>query len=162
MDAPTHPKQDKAALLSALYHYLGGRINSVARRSSLLMAFIASFLGFAISPVVRAADASGADKLVYVLRHPSLTIGIAAMIILLWSELARVQRADDLFTRIAFSDVEIGPLQDLFVASPIDPLFREMIANTRIVGGFLRRKVRMYNAGSILFVVSVALYAVGL
>jgi hypothetical protein len=158
---PTHPKQDKAALLAALYGYLGGRIDSVARRSSLLMAFIGSFLGFAISPLVRNAETSELEKLAYVLSHPSLTIGIGAMIILLWSELARVQRADDLFTRIAFSDSEIGALQDLFVKSPIDPLFREMIANTRIVGGFLRRKVKMYNAGSILFVVSVALYALG-
>ena len=29
------------------------------------------------------------------------------MIVLLWSELARVRRADDLFTKIAFSDVEL-------------------------------------------------------
>jgi hypothetical protein len=125
------------------------------------MAFIASFLGFAISPLVRSADTSETEKLTYILRHPSLTIGIAAMIILLWSDLARVQRADDLFTLIAFSDSEIGPLQEQFISSPIDPLFSQMIANTRIVGGFLRRKVKMYNAGSILFVASVALYALG-
>jgi hypothetical protein len=59
------------------------------------------------------------------------------------------------------SDVEIGPLQEQFVTSAIDPLFKEMIANTRIVGGFLRRKVKMYNAGAVLFVVSVTLYALG-
>jgi len=40
---PTPPKQDKAALLCALYGYLGARIDSVGRRSSLLMAFLASF-----------------------------------------------------------------------------------------------------------------------
>ena len=57
------------------------------------------------------------------------------MIVLLWSELARVRRADYLFRKIAFSDVELGPLQDQFVTLAIDPLFKEMIANTRIVGG---------------------------
>src|SRR3954465_13101497 len=41
---PPPPKQDKAALLSALYGYLGARIDSVGRRSSLLMAFLTSFL----------------------------------------------------------------------------------------------------------------------
>jgi hypothetical protein len=158
---PTPPKQDKAALLSALYGYLGGRIDSIGRRASLLMAFLASFLGFAISPLMKKADATAGERLQFVLYHPSLTVGIAGMIVLLWSELARVTRADDLFTKMAFSDVEIGPFQDQFVKSAIDPLFREMIANTRIVGGFLRRKVKMYNAGAVLFVVSVTLYALG-
>jgi hypothetical protein len=158
---PPPPKQDKAALLCALYGYLGARIDSVGRRSSLLMAFLASFLGFALSPLMRTSDTSVSEKLQFTLSHPSLAVGIAGMIVLLWSELARVRRADDLFTKIAFSDVEIGPLQDQFVTSTIDPLFKEMIANTRIVGGFLRRKVKMYNAGAVLFVVSVTLYALG-
>jgi hypothetical protein len=158
---PPPPKQDKAALLSALYGYLGARIDSVGRRSSLLMAFLASFLGFALSPLMRTSDASVAEKLRFTLSHPSLAVGIAGMIVLLWSELARVRRTDDLFTKIAFSDVEIGPLQEQFVTSAIDPLFKEMIANTRIVGGFLRRKVKMYNVGAVLFVVSVMLYALG-
>jgi len=162
VDAPsTPPKQDKAALLSALYGYLGGRIDSIGRRASLLMAFLASFLGFAISPLMKNADTSAAEKLQFILLHPSLTVGIAGMIVLLWSELARVMRADDLFTQMAFSDVPIDPLQDHFIQSTIDSLFREMIANTRIVGGFLRRKVKMYNAGAVLFVVSVTLYALG-
>lgn len=162
MDAlSTHPKQDKAALVSALYGYLGGRIDSVGRRSSLLTAFLASFLGFAISPLVKNADTSAAEKLLLILLHPSLMTGITGMIVLLWSELARVRRADDLFTKIAFSDLEIGPLQDQFVKSTIDQLFKEMIANTRIVGGILRRKVKMYNVGSIFFVVSVTLHALG-
>src|SRR4051812_43838853 len=86
------------------------------------MAFLASFLGFAISPLLKNADASAAEKLLFILLHPSLTTGIAGMIVLLWSELARVRRADDLFTKIAFSDLEIGLLQDQFVKSPIDPL----------------------------------------
>jgi len=158
---PPPPKQDKAALLSALYGYLGARIDSVGRRSSLLMAFLASFLGFALSPLMRTSDTSVSEKLQFTLSHPSLAVGIAGIIVLLWSELARVRRADDLFTKIAFSDVEIGPFQEQFVTSTIDPLFKEMIANTRIVGGFLRRKVKMYNAGAILFVVSVTLYALG-
>jgi hypothetical protein len=112
---PTPPKQDKAALLSALYGYLGARIDSVGRRSSLLMAFLASFLGFALSPLMRTSDTSVSEKLQFTLSHPSLAVGIAGMIVLLWSELARVRRADDLFTKIAFSDVEIGPLQEQFL-----------------------------------------------
>jgi len=36
-----------------------------------------------------------------------------------------------------------------------------MIANTRIEGEFLRRKVRMFDAGAFLFVPSVTLYALG-
>jgi hypothetical protein len=157
----TPPKQDKAALLSAFYGYLGGRLDSIGRRASLLMAFLASFLGFAVSPLVRNPEIGEAEKLHFVLRHPSLTLGIAGMVVLLWSELARVRRADDFFSRIAFSDADLGPLQDQFIATPIDRLFREMIANTRIVGDFVRRKVRMFNAGAILFVVSVTLYALG-
>ena len=125
------------------------------------MAFLASFLGFAVSPLVRNPEIGEAEKLHFVLRHPSLTLGIAGMVVLLWSELARVRRADDLFTKIAFSDVELGPLQDQFLTASIDLLFREMIANTRIVGEFVRRKVQMFNAGAFLFVVSVTLYALG-
>lgn len=59
---PAHPKQDKAALLAAFYGYLGGRIDSVARRSSLLMAFLASFLGFAMSPLMKRDAASVSEK----------------------------------------------------------------------------------------------------
>jgi len=36
-----------------------------------------------------------------------------------------------------------------------------MLANTRIEGEFLRRKVRMFDAGAFLFVLSVTLYALG-
>ena len=54
-----------------------------------------------------------------------------------------------------------SPLQDQSVRSTIDPLFREMIANPRIVGGFLKRKAEMFNARACLFVVSVTLYALG-
>jgi hypothetical protein len=158
---PIHPKQDKAALLAALYIYLGGRIDSIGRRASLLMAFLASFLGFAVSPLVRNPDIAEAEKLRFMLRHPSLTLGVAGMVVLLWSELARVRQANDLFSRIAFSDAELGPLQDRFVQSAIDPLFREMIANTRLVGEFVKRKVKMFNAGAFLFVVSVTLYSLG-
>lgn len=156
-----HPKQDKAALLAALYHYLGGRIDSIARRSSLLMAFLASFLGFAMSPLMRRETASASEKFDFIIYHPSLLIGVGGMVILLWSELARVRKADDLFSRIAFSDTDIDQLQSQYIESSIDDLFREMIADIRIVGGFLRRKVRLYNAGAILFAVSVSLYALG-
>ena len=162
MDAPPTPaKQDKAALLAAFYGHLGRRITSLGRRSSFLIAFLASFLGFTASPLVRNADASAAEKLGFVLRHPSLTTGLAGVVVLLWSQLARMRRADDLFTKIASPDAEPAPLQDQFVASTIDPLFREMIANTRIEGEFLRRKVRMFDAGAFLFVLSVTLYALG-
>ena len=45
MDAPPTPaKQDKAALLAAFYGHLGRRITSLGRRSSFLIAFLASFL----------------------------------------------------------------------------------------------------------------------
>jgi len=73
---PTPPKQDKAALLCALYGYLGARIDSVGRRSSLLMAFLASFLGFALSPLMRTSDTSVAEKLRFALFHPSLAVGL--------------------------------------------------------------------------------------
>ena len=36
-----------------------------------------------------------------------------------------------------------------------------MIKNARIVGGFLKLKVRLYNAGSILFVIAVVLFVFG-
>ena len=71
------------------------------------------------------------------------------------------RKVDDLFTQIASSDAQPAPLQDQFVASTIDPLFREMLANTRVEGEFLRRKVRMFDAGAFLFVLSVTLYALG-
>ena len=35
-----------------------------------------------------------------------------------------------------------------------------MIANTRVVGEFLKRKIKMYNLGAILFALSVTLYAI--
>src|SRR3954470_2891451 len=126
MDAPPAPaKQDKAALLAALYGHLGRRITSLGRRSSFVIAVLASFLGFTASPLVRNADASAAEKLGFDLRHPSLTTGLAGVVVLLWSQLARARRADDLFTQIAFSDTEPAALQDQFVASTIDPLLRE-------------------------------------
>ena len=121
MEAPPTPaKQDKAALLSAFYGHLGRRITSLGRRSSFLIAFLASFLGFMASPLVRNADASAAERLGFVLRHPSLTTGLAGVVVLLWSQLARMRRADDLFTKIASPDAEPAPLQDQFVASPIE------------------------------------------
>lgn len=164
LDARTsslHPKQDKAALLAALYHYLGGRIDSVARRSSLLMAFLASFLGFAMSPLMRRETMSVDEKLSFIISHPSLLIGVSGMVILLWSELARVRKADDLFSRMAFSEFDIVQIQDQYITAPIDDHFREMIANIRVVGSFLRRKVKLYNSGAALFAVSVSLYVLG-
>jgi hypothetical protein len=70
VDAPsTPPKQDKAALLAAFYGHLGRRITSLGRRSSFLIAFLASFLGFTASPL-RNSDAVAAEKLGFVVRPP--------------------------------------------------------------------------------------------
>ncbi|ACA15504.1 hypothetical protein M446_0955 [Methylobacterium sp. 4-46] len=159
---PSHPRQDRAALLAAFYQYLGGRLDSVARRSSLLMAFLASFLGFAVSPLMRGGTTPILEKAAFAASHPSLWAGVAGMVVLLWSELARVRRSADLFSRIAFAEDDLAALQERFVASPIDTLFREAIANLRVVGGLLRRKIRLYNAGVALFVLSVTLSVIGL
>ncbi|MGY2051626.1 hypothetical protein [Methylobacterium sp. JK268] len=159
---PSYPKQDKAALLAAFYQYLGGRLDAVARRSALLMAFLASFLGFAVSPLMRGRPSPLAETAAFTASHPSLWAAVAGMVVLLWSELARVRRAADLFSRAAFTETDLAPLQDAFVEAPIDALFREMIANIRLVGALLRRKIRFYNAGVALFVLSVTLYGVGL
>ncbi|MGH1574937.1 hypothetical protein ACRAWG_35245 [Methylobacterium sp. P31] len=159
---PTPAKIDKAALLGSFHSYLGGRIDTIGRRSALLMAFLASFLGVATSPVLKGVDPASSTKVMFALSHPSIPVGIVGMVVLLWSELARVRTADDLFTRIAFTDVELGALQDQYVEAHVDALFRDSIVNMRVVGNFLRAKIKLYNAGCVLFVVSVSLYALGL
>ncbi len=158
---PAPSKPEKAMLLATFYNYLAGRIDSVGRRSSLLMAFLASFLAFATSPVLKSAELTHAAKLEYALSHPSILLGIAGMAVFLWLELARVKPSDDLFTKIAFTELELGPLQEQYVSVATDPLFREAITSIRVVGGFLRKKIKMFNAGAVLFAASVTLYALG-
>ena len=47
--------------------------------------------------------------------------------------------------------------QQNFQSSTVDVLFGEMIKSTRVVGGFLRKKIILYNTGSVLFVLAVVL-----
>src|SRR5918993_1139623 len=68
--APSLPKTDKAQLLGHFYGYLGGRIDSLSRRSSLLMVFLASYLAFASSPLLKGEIITAGAKLEYALRHP--------------------------------------------------------------------------------------------
>jgi hypothetical protein len=159
---PVPVKIDKSALLASFHAYLGGRIDTVGRRSSLLMAFLASFLSFAASPVLKGSDVASSAKMMFALSHPSILVGIAGMVVLLWSELARVHARDDLFTGIAFTDAELSSFQDKFVEAHIDAAFREFIANSRVVGRLLRTKIKLYNVGSVMFVICVSLYAFGL
>ena len=155
------PKTDKAQLLGHFYGYIGGRIDSLSRRSSLLMVFLASYLGFVSSPLLKGEIATAAAKFEYALRHPSIVLGIAGILVLLWSELARTTESDDLFSRIVFTDHELGPLQNLYVSTSSDALFEHLIANMRGLGGLLRRKIAFYNIGSILFILSIASYVIG-
>ena len=161
--APSPPATiDKAALLAALYGYLGGRIDSVGRRSSLLMAFLASFLAFAATPVLREQGTTAGSKMQFALSHPSILIGLLGMLVLMISELARIKASDDLFTKIAFTDADLAALSETYTTSPIGSIFHELITNIRVVGGFVKKKVFMYNTGCALFVLSVGLFVFGL
>lgn len=79
----TSPKTDKAQLLGHFYQYLGGRIDSVSRRSSLMMAFLASFLAFATSPLLKDNMITASGKLQYALSHPSIVLSLADVFLLL-------------------------------------------------------------------------------
>jgi hypothetical protein len=158
---PDTPRVDKAVVLSSFYSYLGSRLDSVGRRASFMLALLGSFLGVASASITRGQPASIAEKLLFLLSHPSILFGIAAIIVLLISEIAKIKPSDDLLSRIGFSDDVIGSLHQTYADSTINDLFGEMMKNTRIVGGFLKRKVRLYNAGSILFVVSITLFVCG-
>jgi hypothetical protein len=153
-------RPDKALVLSGLHQYLGGRIDSVGRRAAFTMALLGSFLGFISSPLVR-NETSLSAKVAFLLAHPSFLVGIAAMITLLMAEIARIKRSDDLLTRIAFSSDDLDDLCLVYRDSSSEVLFGELIKNVRIVGGFLRKKVILYNAGSFLFVLAVILYVLG-
>lgn len=155
------PKADKAQLLGHFYGYLGGRIDSVSRRSSLLMVFLASYLGVVSSPLLKGELPTAGAKIEYVLNHPSVLLGIMGILVLLWSELARTTQSDDLFSRIVFGDHQLQPLQNMYLSLPSDALFEHLIANMRGLGALLRRKIISYNIGSILFIVSIASYVIG-
>jgi hypothetical protein len=156
------PRVDKAALLNGFYLYLGGRIDSVGRRASFMMALLGSFLGVASAAITHGQPTSMATKLAFLLTHPSILTGIAAMGTLLLSEIAKISTSNDLFSRIGFSDEATPALQTIYRDATINELFGELIANARVVGSFLKRKVRLYNTGSVLFVVSVVLFLCGL
>jgi len=152
---------DKAVVLNGFYLYLGGRLDSVGRRAAFTMALLGSFLGVASASITRNQSATLQDKLVFLLTHPSILFGIAAMITLLVSEIAKIKRSNDLLARIGFSSESADRLNEVYSTATINELFGEMIKSTRIVGGFLQKKVRLYNAGSILFVISIVLFVCG-
>lgn len=158
---PDTPRVDKAAVLNGFYSYLGGRIDSVGRRAGFMMALLGSFLGVASASMTRDQVAPLGAKLIFLLSHPSILVGVAAMVVLLVAETAKIKTSDDLFSRIAFSDDMVAGLHESYVTSTINDLFGEMIKNTRIVGGFLKKKVRLYNVGSVLFVFAVLLFVCG-
>jgi hypothetical protein len=156
------PKVDKSNLLSASMHYTQARLESVGRRASNTMIFLGSFLAFATSPLFHGEPATAEAKWRFALSHPSVLVGLLGLVVLLWSEIARVRRAEDMFSRIVFSDADLAPLRLRFVEAPIDDLLPEMIDMLRIAGTFLRRRIMFYNVGCVLFAVSVALFVVGL
>lgn len=157
---PDAQRTDKAGVLNAFYSYLGGRLDSVGRRASFMMALIGSFLGIASATLTK-GQLSIHDKLIFLFSHPSILVGLAAMVVLLVSEVARVKASDDLFSRIGFSDHAVEELYRTYANATINELFGEMIKNARIVGGFLKKKVRLYNTGSVLFVIAVVLFVCG-
>src|SRR5689334_17546455 len=128
------PRMDKAALINGLYSYLGSRIDSVGRRASFMMALIGSFLGIAAASIVRGEALSLEMRLRFLAHHPSILFGIAALAVLMFGEIARIRRSDDLWTRIAFSDEPLQPIHEKFVTAPVNGLFGEVIQNTRILG----------------------------
>ena len=73
-----------------------------------------------------------------------------------------LKSSDDLFSKIAFTDIDLGTLQANYTTAHIDGIFEQLIASMRIVGAFLRRKVLLYNIGCAMFVASVLLFIVGL
>ncbi len=157
---PDTPRIDKAAILSGFYAYMGARLDSVGRRAAFMMAFIGSFLGIASATLTK-GQMSLEQKLLFLVSHPSILIGLAAMIVLLASEVARIKASDDLLSRIGFSDKPVEDLHRTYANATINDLFGEMIKNARLVGSFLKLKVRLYNAGSILFVIAVVLFVCG-
>ena len=66
----------------------------------------------------------------------------------------RGERAFDIYSRLLKDRI-------IFLGTPINDLFAEMLQNIRIVGGFLKKKVWFYNCGSILFVIGVTLFVCG-
>ena len=159
--APDTPRVDKAALLNGFYIYLGGRIDSIGRRASFMKALLGSFLGVASAAITHGQPISLSAKVAFLLSHPSILSGIAAIGTLLFSEIAKVSISNDLFSRIGFSEEATSALHESYAEATINDLFGELIVNARIVGALLKRKVRLYNAGSILFVVSVVLFLCG-
>lgn len=156
------PRVDKAAILNSFYLYMGGRLDSVGRRASFMMALLGSFLGVASAAITHGQPISIAAKVAFLLTHPSILTGIAAMGTLLFSEIAKISQSGDLFSKIGFSEEATSALHTTYVNASINELFGEMIVNARVVGAFLKKKVRLYNVGSVLFVAAVLLFLCGL
>ena len=101
--SPTQPdaqRTDKAAVLNSFHMYMGGRLDSVGRRASFMIALIGSFLGVASAAITKRQSVSVWEKLAFLLSHPSILVGLVAMVILLFSEVAKIQASDDpLFQR---------------------------------------------------------------
>ena len=153
---------EKAVILSAIYQYLGGRLESVARRASITMVLLGSFLGYASTTVIKNEGIGLQAKILYTLEHPSILLGLAGMFFLLWCETAKVKRADDFISRLVFTDNSVDRLATFYRASTGAEIFSEMLKNIRLVGQLLRKKVLFYNIGSVLFVISITVYVAGL
>jgi hypothetical protein len=158
---PDAQRTDKASVLNGFYTYLGARVDSVDRRAAFMMALLGSFLGVASAAITKGQFGSIEEKLVFLFTHPSILVGLVAMVVLLLSQIAKIKRSDDLLSRIGFSHDSVDELHRTYANAAINDLFGEMIKNARIVGGFLKKKVRLYNAGSILFVAAVVLFVCG-
>ena len=158
---PDPQRTDKAVLLNGFYFYMGGRLESVGRRASFMMALLGSFLGLASASITKGQTVSVEEKLAFLLSHPSILVGLVALVVLLFSEVAKFKASDDLLSRIGFSDEAVGGLHRIYANATVNDLFGEMIRNSRVVGSFLKKKVRLYNTGSILFVVAVVLFVCG-
>src|SRR5688500_4011908 len=158
---PDTQRTDKASVLNGFYTYLGARVDSVDRRAAFMMALLGSFLGVASTAITKGQFGSIGEKLVFLFSRPSILIGRVAMVVLLLSQIAKIKRSDDPLSLFGFSDHSADDLHRTYANATINDLFGEMIKNARLVGGFLQRKVRLYNAGSILFVIAVVLFVCG-
>src|SRR4051812_19467727 len=72
-------KLDRAQLLATLYQYLSQRLESLTHRCSMLLAVLASYLGFITSGLMRDGHTVSVEKLVYAVTHPSVLVGLAGI-----------------------------------------------------------------------------------
>ena len=158
---PSAPETEKALTLNAIYQYLGALLESVARRASITMVLLGSFLGFAATGVLKTDGMNLHAKITFALTHPSIILGLAGMFFLLWCETAKVKRQNDFVSRIAFTDEPLNKLTAFYQKAGRAEVFSEMIKSIRLVGVLLRKKILFYNIGSLLFVLAITLYVAG-